>query len=74
MYEQNRISHTGPFDEFDLIEAQMIAMTSNGYIGEGSPDRVDALVWALTDLMESPASLNFTKEFAQTFALATRRR
>ena len=26
-------------------------MTSDGYMGDGSPDRVDALVWALSDLM-----------------------
>ena len=24
---------------------------ANGYVGEGSPDRADALVWALTELM-----------------------
>ncbi len=29
----------------------MVAMTPNGYLGEGSPDRLDALVWALTELM-----------------------
>jgi len=25
-----------------------------GYLGEGSPDRVDALVWALSNLMLVP--------------------
>ena len=25
-------------------------MTSDGYVGDGSPDRVDALVWALSEL------------------------
>jgi hypothetical protein len=33
-------------------------MTSDGYAGDGSPDRADALVWALSELMvqafESP--------------------
>jgi hypothetical protein len=29
----------------------MAAMTGNGFMGEGSPDRVDALVWALSELM-----------------------
>lgn len=29
----------------------MCLMSVNGYQGSGSPDRVDALVWALTDLM-----------------------
>jgi phage terminase large subunit-like protein len=29
----------------------MCLMTHRGFEGAGSPDRVDALVWALTDLM-----------------------
>jgi phage terminase large subunit-like protein len=29
----------------------MLYMTPSGYVGEGSPDRADALVWALTELM-----------------------
>jgi phage terminase large subunit-like protein len=32
----------------------MCALTSEGFLGEGSPDRVDALVWALTELMLEP--------------------
>ena len=28
----------------------MTMMTSHGYEGEGSPDRLDALVWAFTEL------------------------
>lgn len=58
LYEQNRISHVGKFEDFELLEAQMRAMTSTGYIGEGSPDRVDAMVWGLSELMfgwEKPA-------------------
>jgi hypothetical protein len=31
----------------------MSAMTSSGFAGAGSPDRVDALVWALTELSAS---------------------
>ena len=43
LYEQNRIHHAGVFAE---MEDQMCQ-----YDGEGkSPDRMDALVWALTDL------------------------
>jgi len=30
-------------------------MTAQGFSGRGSPDRVDALVWALTDLIIAPA-------------------
>ena len=48
LYEQNRISHVGSFPD---LEAQMCQMTAGGYEGEGSPDRVDAMVWGFTELM-----------------------
>jgi phage terminase large subunit-like protein len=38
------------------LEEQMCRMTTEGYRGKGSPDRVDALVWALTELIVGPAS------------------
>lgn len=47
LYEQGRVQHVGTYPE---LEAQMTQMTVNGYEGPGSPDRVDALVWALTEL------------------------
>jgi predicted phage terminase large subunit-like protein len=46
LYEQGRIHHVGGFAE---LEDQMCAYTPDGY--DGSPDRVDALVWAFTELM-----------------------
>ncbi len=54
LYEQGRVAHAGVFDE---LETQMCAMSTLGYMDRGSPDRVDALVWALTDLMVEPAFL-----------------
>ncbi len=48
LYEQGRVSHVGKLDE---LEDQCCLMAANGFEGEGSPDRVDALVWALTELM-----------------------
>lgn len=42
------VHHVGRFYE---LEEQMSAFTVSGYQGAGSPDRVDALVWALTELM-----------------------
>jgi phage terminase large subunit-like protein len=48
LYEQNKVHHVGGFKD---LEDQMCLMGPEGYVGEGSPDRVDALVWALTDLM-----------------------
>ncbi|MEM0989622.1 MAG: terminase family protein [Pseudomonadota bacterium] len=45
LYEQGRVHHVEPFD---ILEEQMC-----GFDGTGgkSPDRLDALVWALTDLV-----------------------
>lgn len=48
LYEQGRVSHVGSFPE---LEDQMCLIAPEGFVGEGSPDRADALVWALTELM-----------------------
>ena len=47
LYSMGKISHIGAFPE---LEDQMCQVTSAGYEGPGSPDRVDALVWAFTEL------------------------
>lgn len=52
LYEQGRVSHAAGLEQ---LEDQMVAMTAGGYLGDGSPDRVDAAVWALTDLMLAEA-------------------
>lgn len=49
LYEQGRVRHAGAFD---ALEDQMTRFT--GAPGDASPDRLDALVWALTDLMTGP--------------------
>ena len=48
LYEQGRVKHLPGLTD---LEDQMCAMTGEGYMGNGSPDRADALVWALTELM-----------------------
>jgi phage terminase large subunit-like protein len=52
LYEQEKIVHD---DGLTDLEDQMCQMTVNGFVGQGSPDRVDALVWAIHDLMIEPA-------------------
>lgn len=49
LYEQGRISHVG--SDLEMLEDQLCMIGPTGYIGEGSPDRADALVWALSELM-----------------------
>ena len=52
LYEQGRIAH---HPGLGALEAQMMQMTRTGWHGRASPDRLDALVWALTELMILPA-------------------
>lgn len=47
LYHLGKVSHVGTFDQ---LEDQMCKMTAGGYEGLGSPDRVDWLVWAFTNL------------------------
>jgi phage terminase large subunit-like protein len=53
LYEQGRVRHVGR--DLAALEEQMCLMTPRGFEGQGSPDRVDALVWALHELMIEPA-------------------
>ena len=54
LYEQGRVKHLRGLGR---LEDQMAEMTARGFQGRGSPDRVDALVWALSDLMIDPAAV-----------------
>lgn len=47
LYEQNRVRHVGSLPE---LEDQMVTFTTQGIEGDTTGDRVDALVWALTEL------------------------
>ena len=53
LYEQGRVFHAA---RLGPLEDQMMQMTAQGYRGSGSPDRVDALVWAVQDLILGPAA------------------
>ena len=48
LYAEGRVAHVGTFA---ALEDQMCAFGSDGLAKGRSPDRLDALVWALTDLM-----------------------
>lgn len=49
LYEQGRIHHLT--EGCEALEDQMCQMTPTVYLGKGSPDRLDAMVWAFTELM-----------------------
>lgn len=47
LYEQGKIRHVGYFRE---LEDELTAFSTLGYTGQGSPNRADALIWALAEL------------------------
>ena len=47
LYESGKVSHVGYFPE---MEEELTAFSTQGYLGQGSPNRADALVWLLTEL------------------------
>jgi phage terminase large subunit-like protein len=53
LYEQARVSHVGAFE---VLEDEMCSFAQGA---PDSPDRLDALVYALTDLMVTPAGSSF---------------
>lgn len=53
LYEQGRVLHAGAFEQ---LEDQMCNYTGDRRLAGGSPDRLDALVWALSDLMLTRSS------------------
>jgi predicted phage terminase large subunit-like protein len=47
LYEEGKVRHVGVFRE---LEDELTAFSTVGYLGDTSPNRADALVWALTAL------------------------
>jgi phage terminase large subunit-like protein len=48
LYNEGRVAHVGEFPE---LERQMCDFAADGLANGKSPDRLDALVWAITELM-----------------------
>lgn len=47
LYEQGKVRHVGHYRE---LEDELAAFSTVGFLGDRSPNRADALVWALTEL------------------------
>jgi len=55
LYELNRFHHIG--NNFDKLEDEMVNFTTDGYKGDRSPNRTDALVWAAFELFPISSEL-----------------
>ena len=53
LYEQGKVRHVGRFND---LEEELTAFTTYGFVGAHSPNRADALIWALAALF--PAIVN----------------
>ncbi len=53
MYAQGKVKHVDP--PLTLLEDEMCDFGLGGLSGGRSPDRLDALVWAVTELMQRGA-------------------
>lgn len=60
LYEQGKVRHVGVFPK---MEDELCAFSTIGYTGPGSPNRADALVWALAELF--PNLVKPTKKEAE---------
>ncbi len=47
LYEQGKVRHVGMFPE---LEDELAGFSTHGYTGAKSPNRADALIWALAEL------------------------
>ncbi|MFL5279513.1 MAG: DNA-packaging protein [Rhodopila sp.] len=63
-YQQHRVHHVG---EFPALEDQMTGWDPT--VSGPSPDRVDSLVWACTELMSGRAPMSISKEFLDAVAI-----
>ncbi len=57
LYEQGKVRHVGYFPE---LEDELSGFSTVGYLGDRSPNRADALIWALASLF--PAMVKPPKE------------
>lgn len=68
LYDQGKVRHVGYFRD---LEDELTAFSTTGFTGEQSPNRADALIWAITELF--PGIVNERKkEWNKTFKPSTK--
>ncbi len=64
LYEQGRVHHVGAFS---TMEDQMVQWTPQG--NERSPDRMDALVWGVTELLIDEEEMERRHQFIEPYRI-----
>jgi phage terminase large subunit-like protein len=67
LYDAGQVHHVGRFPD---LEDQLVNFSASGYVGERSPDRADAMVWGVSDLMleDEPFSMAITPAMLSRFS------
>lgn len=50
LYEKGKVRHVGTFQK---LEGELTGFSTLGYVGQGSPNRADAAIWAASELFPS---------------------
>jgi len=64
LYEQGKVRHVGYFHE---LEEELSSFSTTGYLGKESPNRADAMVWAVSSLF--PAIMKSTEKSSASSVL-----
>jgi phage terminase large subunit-like protein len=59
LYENGKVRHVGQFLE---LETELTGFNTHGYVGEGSPNRADAAIWALAELFPALTAKRLEKK------------
>ena len=65
LYEQGKVRHVGRFCD---LEDELCAFSTTGYTGSGSPNRADALIWALAELFPGMTRVRKERQELKTLA------
>lgn len=68
LYEQGKVRHVGGIETFRELEEELTAFSTVGYLGGRSPNRADALIWALAELFPGMIRAKKEKKEFQTTA------
>ena len=70
LYESGKVRHVGMFP---ALEDELAGFSTHGYTGGKSPNRADALIWALAELFPAITSAKQDKyDFSQSAAAGAR--
>lgn len=65
LYEAGKVRHVGRFCD---LEDELCAFSTTGYTGSGSPNRADALIWALAELFPGMTRVRKERQELKTLA------